>query len=208
MLTREDHWEIALAEASQDLRLARPIAGPIAPRSQALASTMGIVRFLTGGYTIDLDRFEIRGPAGPVPVEPQVFNVISFLLANRNRVVTKEELLDRVWESRFVSESALTSRIKAARRAFGDDGTTQGVIATMRFRGYRWVAPVDVIDASAHESMEDDDGSAGDEAVVDPASEPIDPILGREREIRNWVFYVPRQNRVDAQDYSSSVSVK
>lgn len=138
------------------------------------------MRFLTGGYTIDLDRFDIRGPAGPVPVEPQVFNVISFLLANRNRVVTKEELLDRVWESRFVSESALTSRIKAARRALGDDGTTQGVIATMRFRGYRWVAPVEVIDESADESTED---GAGDEAVVEPPSQPIDPILGREREI-------------------------
>ena len=141
------------------------------------------MRFLTGGYTIDLDRFDIRGPAGPVPVEPQVFNVISFLLGNRNRVVTKEELLDRVWESRFVSESALTSRIKAARRALGDDGATQAVIATVRFRGYRWVAPVEVIDASADESMDDGDGSAGDEAVADPVSVPIDPILGREREI-------------------------
>ncbi len=60
-----------------------------------------------------------------VAVEPQVFDVLVHLLRHRDRVVSKEELLDEVWGDRFVSESTLTSRIKAARRAIGDDGATQ-----------------------------------------------------------------------------------
>lgn len=87
---------------------------------------------------------EILGPDGPVHVEPQVFEVVALLVAHRDRVVTKAELLDAVWGSRFVSESTLTSRIKSARRATGDDGTTQAVIRTVHGRGYQWVAPVSV----------------------------------------------------------------
>ncbi|HEX2178148.1 MAG TPA: winged helix-turn-helix domain-containing protein, partial [Actinomycetota bacterium] len=62
---------------------------------------------------VDLDRIEILGADGPVPVEPQVFDVIALLLRHRDRVVTREELLDEVWGSRFVSESVVTSRIKS-----------------------------------------------------------------------------------------------
>ena len=77
-----------------------------------------------------------------MPIEPQVFDVLVHLASHPDRVVSKEELLDTVWGDRFVSESALTSRIKAARRAVGDDGTRQAVIATAHGRGYRMVVPV------------------------------------------------------------------
>lgn len=93
-----------------------------------------------GGCEVDTDAYELRRDGEPVQVEPQVFEVIAHLLANRDRLVTKEELLDKVWGSRFVSESALTSRVKDARRALGDDGQRQGVIRTVHGRGYRFVA--------------------------------------------------------------------
>ena len=68
--------------------------------------------------------------------------MLAFLVTHHDRVVTKEELLDQVWGDRFVSESALTSRIKQARRALGDDGRRQDVIRTVHGRGYRFVAPL------------------------------------------------------------------
>ena len=101
------------------------------------------VPFVFADVEIDLDRVEVRRGGRPVPVQPQVFDVIEYLVRHRDRVVTKEELLDNVWGDRFVSESALTSRIKSARRALGDDGATQAVIRTVHGRGYRFVAGVD-----------------------------------------------------------------
>jgi predicted ATPase/DNA-binding winged helix-turn-helix (wHTH) protein len=100
------------------------------------------VRFRFGEYQLDVGRFTLTGPAGPVHVEPQVFEVLHHLILNHDRVVSKEELLDTVWGDRFVSESALTSRIKAARRAVGDDGQAQRVIKTVHARGYQFVTEV------------------------------------------------------------------
>jgi pimeloyl-ACP methyl ester carboxylesterase/DNA-binding winged helix-turn-helix (wHTH) protein len=98
------------------------------------------VRFTFEGCELDLGRYEVRRDGDVVAVEPQVFDVLVHLVRHRDRVVSKEELLDEVWGDRFVSESALTSRIKAARRAIGDDGTVQRVIRTVHGRGYRFVA--------------------------------------------------------------------
>lgn len=92
-----------------------------------------------GAYELDLDKYELRGHGSIVPIEPQVFDVLAYLIQCRDRVVSKEELLDNVWGDRFVSESALTSRIKAARRAIGDDGSRQTLIRTTHGRGYRFV---------------------------------------------------------------------
>src|SRR5829696_4783145 len=103
--------------------------------------------FAFGDAEFDTATFELRRAGVAVDVEPQVFDVLVLLVTRRDRVVTKEELLDEVWGDRFVSESALTSRIKDARRAVGDDGHRQAVIRTIRGRGYRFVAPV--VDVSA-----------------------------------------------------------
>ena len=92
---------------------------------------------------VDVDAFEIRRAGGRIHVEPQVFDVIRTLIDHRDRLVSKEELLDTVWGTRFVTESALTSRIKAARRALGDNGREQRVIQTVHGRGYRFVVPLD-----------------------------------------------------------------
>ena len=100
------------------------------------------VRFSFGDVLLDTDRFLLERGGEPVHVQPQVFDVLSHLVLNRERVVPKTELLDTVWGDRFVSESTLTSRIKAARRVVGDDGDLQRVIKTVHGRGYRWVAGV------------------------------------------------------------------
>jgi len=100
------------------------------------------MRYAFAGLTLDTDRFALRRGDEIVHVEPQVFDVLAYLLEHRDGVVTKTELLDAVWGDRFVSESALTSRIKAARQAVGDDGTAQSVIRTVHGRGYQFVAAV------------------------------------------------------------------
>lgn len=98
-----------------------------------------------GDYTLDRQRFELRCGQRPVHVEPQVFDVLSYLIEHRDRVVPKEELLDEVWGDRFVSESTLTTRVKAARRAIGDDGESQRWIRTVRHRGYQFVGEVHAV---------------------------------------------------------------
>lgn len=98
--------------------------------------------FVFNGCRLDPARFELWRDGARVHVEPQVFDVLRYLLEHRDRVVPKTELLDAVWGDRFVSDSALTSRLKAARRAIGDDGTTQRLIATVHGVGYRFVGEI------------------------------------------------------------------
>ncbi len=98
--------------------------------------------FVFGDCELDLDRFELRRAGRLRPVEPQVFDLLAVLIGERHRVVPKEELLDAVWGNRFVSESALSSRVMAARQAIGDDGRSQRLIRTAHGRGYQFVAPV------------------------------------------------------------------
>ena len=105
-----------------------------------------------GEIELDLDAFELRRDGRIVHVEPQVFEVVRHLVVHRDRLVSKEELLDQVWGTRFDSESALTSRIKDARRALGDDGREQRVIKTVHGRGYRFVALVTAAPAVAESS--------------------------------------------------------
>ncbi len=100
--------------------------------------------FAFGDFELDVDRLELRRDGVTVPLEPQAFDVLVYLVEQRERVVTKEELMDNVWGGRFVSETAVTSRIKQARRAVADDGRAQDVIRTHHGRGYRFVAPVSV----------------------------------------------------------------
>ncbi|HEU4544454.1 MAG TPA: winged helix-turn-helix domain-containing protein [Jiangellaceae bacterium] len=83
-------------------------------------------------------------------VEPQVFDLLVYLIEHRSRVVSKEELLDNIWGNRFVSESTLTSRVKSARRAIGDDGQSQRCIRTVQGRGYQFVARVEETGAGSN----------------------------------------------------------
>ncbi|MCP1335561.1 winged helix-turn-helix domain-containing protein [Futiania mangrovi] len=94
--------------------------------------------------TLDTALFELRRAGDVVPVEPQVFELLALLVRERGRVVTRDEILDVVWNGRIVSDAALSSRIKAARRAIGDDGERQRLIRTVRGRGFRFLGDVRV----------------------------------------------------------------
>ena len=93
-----------------------------------------------GDLELDLSLFELRRQGVRVPMEPQAFDVLVYLVEHRDRVISKEELMDQVWGGRFVGATAVTSRVKQVRRAVGDDGQTQTVIRTVHGRGYRFVA--------------------------------------------------------------------
>lgn len=93
-------------------------------------------------FVLDTDRRELRRGANTVAVEPQVFDVLSFLILCRDKVVSRDELLAEVWHGRIVSEATLSSRINAARTAIGDDGEQQRLIRTLPRRGVRFVGEV------------------------------------------------------------------
>ena len=76
-------------------------------------------------FVLDTARRELRGVAGPIALEPQVFDLLAYLIHNRDRVVSKDDILAAVWDGRIVSESTLTTRINAARSAIGDSGEAQ-----------------------------------------------------------------------------------
>jgi TolB-like protein len=98
--------------------------------------------FLFEDYALDTDRRELRRGLSLLSVEAQVFDLLVFLISNRDRVVSKDDLLASVWEGRNVSESSLASRISAARRAVGDTGEQQRLIGTVVRKGFRFVGAV------------------------------------------------------------------
>jgi DNA-binding winged helix-turn-helix (wHTH) protein/tetratricopeptide (TPR) repeat protein len=103
-------------------------------------------------FELDSELYELRRDGKPVRIEPQVFEVMLYLIRHRGRVVSKQELLENVWKTRFVTESALTSRIKAARRAIDDAGSKQRLIGTVHGRGYRFLGRVVERDGSTRPS--------------------------------------------------------
>lgn len=94
-------------------------------------------------FEIDVARHELRRKGEVVPIEPQVFDLLVHLVRNRNRIVSKDELISAVWHGRVVSEAALSSRVSAARRAIGDNGDDQVLIRTHHKRGFRFVGNVE-----------------------------------------------------------------
>lgn len=93
-----------------------------------------------GGYALDEERAELLGPDGPVALEKQPKEILFLLARNTHRVVSKEEICSAVWQGRFISDATISTAIKMARRATGDDGKTQSVIRTVHGRGFRFVA--------------------------------------------------------------------
>lgn len=101
-----------------------------------------IYRF--GQFELDMARFELREDGVVQALEPQVFAVLAFLVEHRERMVPKGELFEKLWDGRVVTDSTLTSRVKAARRALGDSGKAQRFIKTIHGKGFRFVASVQV----------------------------------------------------------------
>ena len=118
--------------------------------------------FRFGDHVLDIERRELRRGAEPIPLEPQVFDLLVYLVRNRDRVVSKDDLIDSVWGGRIVSDSALTSRLNAARRAVSDSGAEQRVIRTVQRRGVRFIGEV----------SEDSEPTRGITAASDPTEAP------------------------------------
>ena len=104
-------------------------------------------------FVLDTDRRELSLAGRGVPVEPQVFDLLVYLIENGDHVVSKDELIEKIWGGRIVSDSTLTSRINAARKAVGDSGVNQSVIRTVPRKGFRFVGSVRMrSDATSHEA--------------------------------------------------------
>jgi TolB-like protein len=100
------------------------------------------VQFLFNDHMLDVRRRELRKGGEQIAVEPQVFDLLVYLVENRDRVVTKDDLIASIWGGRIISESTLTSRINAARRAVNDSGDAQRLIRTVARKGLRFVGDV------------------------------------------------------------------
>ena len=98
--------------------------------------------FVFDSYVLDTGRRELRCGDTVVSVQPQVFDLLEYLIRNRGHVVSRDELLDAIWSRRIVSESTLATRINAARSAIGDDGESQRLIRTLPRKGIRFVGEV------------------------------------------------------------------
>lgn len=100
-----------------------------------------IYRF--GDCELDLELYELRRDGRRCKVEPQVFDLLVFLVRNADRVVTKDEVIDEIWQGRIVTEATISTCLKAARQAVGDDGRAQRLIKTVHGRGFRFVAELE-----------------------------------------------------------------
>src|SRR4051812_5948220 len=100
------------------------------------------MQFLFENHVLDVGRRELRRGSKLIALEPQVFDLLVFLLKNRERVVSKDDLIEGVWAGRIVSESTLSSRINAVRKAVGDSGEQQNLVRTIARKGIRFVGAV------------------------------------------------------------------
>jgi adenylate cyclase len=98
--------------------------------------------YLFEDYTLDTQRRELRRGDAPVAIEPKVFDLLAFVIENRQRVVSRDDLIAQIWDGRIVSESALARCIYGARSAIGDDGEAQRLIKTLPRKGLRFVGEV------------------------------------------------------------------
>src|ERR1700691_4481844 len=137
------------------------------------AAKGGDVEYLFSDHRLDTDRRELHRGSEAIAMEPQVFDLLVYLVENRDRVVSKDDLFASIWSGRIVSDSTLTSRINAARKAIGDSGEEQKLIRTIARKGFRFVGSVQTSEAGA------DNADAGGAAAE--GREPRRPMTTHER---------------------------
>ena len=103
---------------------------------------IGPMIYCFGPHALDPDRGELRRDGQPVPVERQVWELLHLFAANADRLIARDEIVERIWHGRAISEAAIDSRISSVRRVLGDDGRRQEMLKTVHGRGFRFVAPV------------------------------------------------------------------
>ena len=134
-----------------------------------MAQPVSTGRWRYGDFEIDAPSREVRCHGEVQDVEPKVFDLIVALIDHRDRVVAKDELLERIWPGSIVSESALTRCVMKARKAVGDDANRQQAIRTISGRGYRFVGPVEALEKPAPPQPTDDAaGEPGPSIAVVP----------------------------------------
>jgi TolB-like protein/DNA-binding winged helix-turn-helix (wHTH) protein/tetratricopeptide (TPR) repeat protein len=106
------------------------------------------LNFRFANFEIDVARHELRRAGAILHIEPQVFDLLVHLVSHRDRIVSKDELFDAVWQGRIVSEATLSSRISAARRVLGDSGNDQTLIRTVHKRGFRFIGNIEGADSA------------------------------------------------------------
>jgi TolB-like protein len=113
-------------------------------RLRRLTAVRGIasLRYLFENYALDTDRRELHCGRDVIAIAPQVFDLLNYLIGNRERVVGKDELIRSIWQGRIVSDAALTTRLNAARNAIGDSGDEQRLIKTLPRKGFRFIGTV------------------------------------------------------------------
>src|SRR5499433_3393032 len=130
------------------------------------------MQFHFGNHVLDVDRRELRRGSDPIAVEPQVLDLLIYLVQHRDRVVSKDDLIASVWGGRIVSDSTLTSRVYAARKAVGDSGEEQKLIRTVARKGLRFVGSVQ---PQSREAEATDSTAQAVDVAGPPAHEARDP---------------------------------
>ena len=154
-----------------------------------------------GDYELDTHLYELRHAGTPHRLEPQVFNLLAYLLRYRDRVVSKRALLDYLWPDQSITESALSQRIRAARKALGDDGRTQRYIKTLHAQGYRFVAAVEEYGDEAIRpqapipATADDARRCKQDEILESANQLIEKLTGVENEIAERVLNLQTDGR-------------
>jgi TolB-like protein len=143
------------------------------------ATHANVIRF--GDFELDTARLQLREAGERVPIEPQVFDLLVFLARNADRTVTKAEIFAAIWGDRIVSDAALSSQIKAARRAVRDDGV-RGTISTVHGRGFRFVAPIESVSRTAGERVDVGRRREGSSAVSTKPSVAVLPFANLNRD--------------------------
>ena len=139
------------------------------------------MQFMFADQTLDTDRRELNRGRDSVSIEPQVFDLLVYLLQNNDRVVSKDDLISAIWDGRIVSESTLTSRINAARKAVGDSGRDQKLIRTISRKGFRFIGDLRLQQVGG-ESAEQKGYTAsetgeGSPSVLSPLDRPAIAVL-------------------------------
>ena len=100
------------------------------------------MRYLFEGYALDTDRRELHRGTETVSITPQEFDLLDYLIRNRERVVSKDDIIKTIWKGRAISDTALTTRLNGVRSAIGDSGEAQHLIKTLPRRGFRFVGKI------------------------------------------------------------------
>jgi TolB-like protein len=125
------------------------------PRQSEAAQGNGSLRYLFEEYALDTDRRELHRGTDVVSVAPQAFDLLDYLIRNRERVVSKDDLINAIWNGRIVSDAALTTRLNVARSAIGDSGEEQRLIKTLPRKGFRFVGQVREAQGPTHSNVAD-----------------------------------------------------